>query len=145
MRLHPPCLGNFLSGMETFQAVASNGFPVAALETSLVEWKRRGGTIMNGYNKALETSLVEWKLENALSGATADMRLGNFLSGMETRCEVQHRRERDLLGNFLSGMETFLQSGQFIPTVPLGNFLSGMETSVRPFYHDHPVVPWKLP
>ena len=101
MRLHPPCLGNFLSGMETFQAVASNGFPVAALETSLVEWKRRGGTIMKGYNKALETSLVEWKLENALSGATADMRLGNFLSGMET--------------------------------------------SVRPFYHDHPVVPWKLP
>ena len=49
------------------------------------------------------------------------------------------------LGNFLSGMETIYVALLSLRCLPLGNFLSGMETSVRPFYHDHPVVPWKLP
>ena len=56
-------------------------------------------------------------------------RLGNFLSGMETRGPQVVETAASCLGNFLSGMETreLLRFG--IVDAHLGNFLSGMETA----------------
>ena len=56
-------------------------------------------------------------------------RLGNFLSGMETRGRWVWGGAFRGLGNFLSGMETW-RLWKIGETV-LGNFLSGMETPQR--------------
>ena len=66
----------------------------SALETSLVEWKRRGLRIIRLLRAAL----------------------GNFLSGMETRHDDSVRVEGIHLGNFLSGMET-VPSPPFAPSL----------------------------
>ena len=56
-----------------------------ALETSLVEWKQFSNAYERFHGSALETSLVEWKLPTPTLYFRPLCRLGNFLSGMETR------------------------------------------------------------
>ena len=71
---------------------------------------------------------MEWKQGEAQVFGNVSLRLGNFLSGMETakRCGIQEGAVG--LGNFLSGMETGIRSLPERSTSILGNFLSGMET-----------------
>ena len=55
---------------------------------------------------ALETSLVEWKRLYGVESENEPEPLGNFLSGMETSPIHAFSFASPLLGNFLSGMET---------------------------------------
>ena len=147
----PACLylGNFLSGMETRPGeVQSRGF--AALETSLVEWKRHSYLSFALPPQTLETSLVEWKRWLWPSCPRCGGPLGNFLSGMETGRRPRRKAPAPALetslvewklynllpvGRFFDTLETSLVewkpwfSTKWRRTVmSLGNFLSGMET-----------------
>ena len=57
-----------------------------------MEWKHPGIQPVRPLTLALETSLVEWKHPDTAEFVPAEVRLGNFLSGMETRvCGVGDR------------------------------------------------------
>ena len=103
-----------------------------ALETSLVEWKRQADHSFLHLGNPLETSLVEWKPFRLMLATFSPLRLGNFLSGIETKKEILKVGWNIGLGNFLSGMETIPRTGTFGSAGALGNFLSGMETRTHP-------------
>ena len=94
---------------------------------------------------ALETSLVEWKLLSPVVVEAQGLSLGNFLSGMETLFKGGE-------GNLLHSLETSLVEWKrrlgglrLLRRIRLGNFLSGMETPMLFLPPSFASRPWKLP
>ena len=78
--------------------------------------------------RALETSLVEWKRRDGLSGRIYGLSLGNFLSGMETTRDAPSRP-------FAHALETSLVEWKLQNDAVSKKALLALETSLVEWKH----------